>query len=95
MDDREVRDVKGIMILALTLLAGCAGYISLEQLESQALLTGDWSAVEKRERMIARRNMYSNMQCPPGTIGYCETYVSPSRCSCVDSKVIRSFFEDY
>jgi len=87
--------VKGIVILALILLAGCAEFMPLEQLESQAFLTGDWSAVEKRERMIARRNMYSNMQCPPGTIGYCETYGSPARCSCVDSKVIRSFFDDY
>ena|GEM_PF-2256711 len=87
--------MRGIVILALILLAGCSGYIPLEQLEAQALITGDWSAVQKRERTIARRNLHSYMQCPPGTTGYCETYGSPARCSCVDSKVIRSFFDDF
>jgi len=95
MDDREVRIVKGITMLALILLAGCAGYTPLEQLEAQALLSGDWSLVEKRERMQTRRNLHSNIQCPPGTMGYCETYRSPVRCSCVDSKVIRSFFDKF
>ena len=65
MDGREVRVVKGIIMLALILLTGCAGYTPLKQLEAQALLSGDWSFVEKRERMETRRNLQSNMQCPP------------------------------
>jgi hypothetical protein len=28
---------------------------SMEQLEQEALLSGDWSAVERRERLIARQ----------------------------------------
>ena len=92
MDDREVRVVKGIIVLALILLTGCAGYTSLEQLEAQALVSGDWSAVERRERINARRNWYSNLRCPSGTIGYCELYLSANRCGCVDSRVIRSLF---
>jgi hypothetical protein len=94
MDDREVKVVKGIIVLALILLTGCAGFTPLEQLEAQALVSGDWSAVERRERIIARRNWYSNLRCPEGTIGYCEIHLSPSRCSCVDAKVIRSLFSD-
>jgi len=95
MDGSEVRVVKGIIMLALMLLTGCAGYTPLKQLEAQALLSGDWSFVEKRERMETRRNLQSNMQCPPGTMGYCETYRSPDRCSCIDSKIIRSFLDKF
>lgn len=93
MDGREVRVVKGSIMLALILLAGCAGYTPLEQLEAEALLSGDWSAVEKRERLEVRRNLHSSMRCPAGTIGYCEPYLAADRCSCVNSRVIRSFFD--
>ncbi len=92
MDDWEVRDVKGITILALILLAGCAGHIPLEQLEAQALITGDWSAVQKRERAIARRNSHSNMHCPPGTMGFCENRFGDMSCSCAESEMVRAFF---
>ena len=54
MTDREVNNVKGIMILALLFAAGCSAYVPLEQLEAEALVTGDWSKVEQRERTIAR-----------------------------------------
>jgi hypothetical protein len=85
--------MKGIIILALSFLVGCAPMVPLEQLETQALLTGDWTAVEKHERIIAVRNRHSRIQCPPGTIAYCVTYFMDERCSCVSSKAIRSSFE--
>ncbi|MCH7538407.1 MAG: hypothetical protein IID57_11200, partial [Proteobacteria bacterium] len=44
----------GILVLLL-MLGGCAVVPTLEDLEDQALLTGDWSQVENRERTIARR----------------------------------------
>ena len=93
MDGREVRVVKGIIILTLILLAGCAGYTSTEQLEAEALLSGDWSAVEKREQREARRNYYSSIRCAPGKIAYCEPYRTPNRCGCVNQKAIRAFFD--
>jgi len=99
MQDREVRVVKGILILTLIVLAGCAGYTPLGQLEEEALLTGDWSAVEKRERLEVRRNLHSSMRCPPGTIAYCnrysraDRYSRAERCSCANSKEIRSLFD--
>ena len=49
--------MKGMALLVLVLLGGCGTYTSLEQLEATAMLTGDWSEVEKRERIIARRNL--------------------------------------
>ena len=85
--------MKGIIILVLVLTAGCAPMVPLEQLETQALLTGDWTAVEKRERIIAVRNRHSRIQCPPGTFAYCVTHIMDERCSCVSSKAIRSLFE--
>ena len=46
--------MRGIIVAALLILGGCSGYQTLEQLEDEALVSGDWSAVEKREELIAR-----------------------------------------
>jgi len=89
-DDREVREMKGITILALLLLSGCGTFTTLEQLEATAMLTGDWSEVEKRERTIQRRKLRAGSQCPPGAIAYCHSYMSNNRCTCVKSEVIHS-----
>ena len=84
--------MKGIITgLALTLLAGCAGFIPMEELESQAFATGDWSAVEQRERLIERRNLRAYMQCPPGYIGYCQEDFGQKGCGCVESEVVNAF----
>ncbi len=62
--------MKGIAISGLLLLlGGCASFASLEELEAQAMLTGDWSAVERRERIIARREAQDAVQCPSGAVG--------------------------
>jgi hypothetical protein len=76
-------------VVVLILLAGCVSSPTLEQLETQALLTGDWTAVEKRERVVARRQMYSSMQCPAGYIGYCEESIVSRECSCVQREGVR------
>ena len=51
-------------------LAGCA--TSMEELEAEASLTGDWSRVEARLEMEARRESAERQQrfhrCPPGMI---------------------------
>ena len=93
MTDKEVYKVKGIIILAILFAAGCSAYVPLEQLEAEALVTGDWSKVEERQRIIARRNLRSSIACPAGTIGYCEVEVGSQRCSCVDNEVISSFLD--
>ena len=93
MTDREVRVVKGlVMVLALLLVAGCSSFVSMEQLEAEAMLTGNWSAVESRERIIHRRNLRSSLQCPPGSIGYCEMDFGQGNCTCVEAEIIRSMF---
>ena len=90
MNDREVRFMKGITVLTLILLAGCADYIPLEQLEARALVTGDWSAVENRERVIARRDLHTSMSCPNGTIEYCTSSGIDKKCRCVERKEINA-----
>jgi hypothetical protein len=84
--------VKGIItVLALISLAGCAGFVPMEELESRAFVTGDWSLVEQRERLIERRKLRSYMQCAPGYIGYCQEDFGRKGCSCVVSAVVNEF----
>jgi len=85
--------MKGIIILSLVLLAGCGTYTPLEQLEANALASGDWSAVEQRERLKARRKSSSGIECPSDMVGFCQTSASGRRCECVEHRVVRSFLD--
>ena len=85
--------MKGIIILALVLLAGCGTFTPLEQLENEALLTGDWSAVEQRERIIAKSQFWTKPQCQGEKINFCHTNGAGTYCECVESNVIRSLLE--
>lgn len=82
--------MKGATFLVLILLSGCGGFTTLEQLEAQALLSGDWSAVEQRERIIARREARNYNPCAAGTVAVCQSGVSDERCSCVKSEALHS-----
>ena len=84
--------MKTVVILsALVLLSACGTYKSLEQLESEALVSGDWSAVELRERQLARRQSRSSIQCSSGLVGYCVADFGKQRCTCVEQDRLRSF----
>ena len=50
--------MKGLMLLTLMMLTGCASLTPLEQLESEAMVSGDWSKVDRRERSIEMRNLH-------------------------------------
>lgn len=76
--------MKILMLLGAFFLTGCGSMSSLEYLEEQALLTGNWSAVEKRERLIAKRDARRPIQCPSGFVSYCEQQFRQKRCGCVD-----------
>ena len=76
--------MKQLGILGVLLaLAACAPMKSLEDLEAEALRTGDWSLVEEREALIAKRNSRRPMQCPGGAVSLCERTVGLYRCQCV------------
>ena len=80
-----------VTAMLFLLLSGCGSFTSLAELEAEALRTGDWSAVETRERQIARRNLHSTLQCPPGEIGYCVNNFGDIRCTCIDQGRLNAF----
>lgn len=43
----------------LLILGGCASGPTLEELKQEALITGDWSEVEKKEKMIEQKRLRS------------------------------------
>ena len=77
----------GLAILLLV-LGGCGSYQTLEELEQQAFVSGDWSEVEKRERIMAKRRARSGSMCGGGTTQYCETWGATSKCACVKSTAL-------
>ncbi len=87
--------MKVITILALVFLAGCTTYPPLEQLEAEALVTGDWAAVEKRERVIAWRQQRQGIQGPGQQINFCQKSVGTTRCECVEQDELRLFLEGF
>ena len=78
----------GLALLFL-LLGGCGSYQTLEELERQAFVTGDWSEVNKRERIIAKRRNRMGLACGSGTTQYCESWGASERCTCVSSVSLR------
>lgn len=76
--------MKGLLlVLSILLLAGCAEFQTLEELEFTALQSGDWSQVERRENNIARRTAQRAIQCPSGSMPVCEERARGERCSCM------------
>lgn len=84
--------MKVMVLMGLCLLAGCGTYPTLQQLEAEALVTGDWSAVEHREFILNRREQRSGPQCPGDSIKYCVKSPASMRCTCVESNSIYSAF---
>ncbi len=80
--------MKCMGLLLVCFLVGCAPVSTLEELEAQAYLTGNWSEVDKRERMIARRQVLRGPSCPSGYISYCERHVGSQRCACVSREAL-------
>ena len=80
-------------LLILLFVVGCAPMKSLEQLEADAMMTGDWSAVEERERAIARKTerQSTRLTCPSGYITFCQNY-GQERCGCVSRRSMQDVF---
>ncbi|MDH5304740.1 MAG: hypothetical protein OEW64_11685 [Gammaproteobacteria bacterium] len=78
-----------LSVLALVFLAACASGPTLGELEDQAMLSGNWAEVEKRERSLARRQAQRGLQCPTGYLSYCEDRYGDRSCSCVQREGFR------
>lgn len=88
--------MKGLpLALSIILLAGCADLKTLEELEFAALQSGDWSAVEQREKNIARRKARQGIRCPSGSIPVCVDRGNRSRCSCDSYDDVRIMLGGY
>ncbi len=88
--------MKGLLLaLSIILSAGCADLKTLEELEFAALQSGDWSAVEQREKNIARRKARQGVRCPSGSIPVCVDRGTRTRCSCNSREEIRDMFGGY
>jgi hypothetical protein len=72
--------MRSLGVLALILLVGCTTGPTIEELEAEAVITGDWSAVEKRERTL---RAHSGPKCPDGQIMMCREYSVQEICSCL------------
>ncbi len=83
--------MKVLVLLGVLILTGCISAPTLEQLETQAFLTGDWSAVEERQRIIAKRAAHRAIQCPAGYVAFCEKRMGKyGRCGCVSNAQARA-----
>ena len=70
-------------LLLSLVLSGCAARPTLEDLEQQALVTGDWSAVESREGLIRRRVAARTSMCPEKQTQVCTELGADHDCYCV------------
>ena len=77
------------LILLLT-LSGCASRPTMEELEKEAMRTGDWSAVEERQRMDRKMGRYvPGQECPNGKALFCEKKGEREECTCVSANILR------
>ena len=75
--------MKGLAgLVAVTMLCACAEVKTLEQLELEALETGDWSAVEKREKKLAEQQARREAGCRGTETLLCDNIGGVSRCYC-------------
>ena len=81
--------MKILGILAILFVVGCAARPTMQDLETQAMFSGDWSAVESRERAQLRRKARNGIQCPNGHISLCVGTGFNPKCSCINRATYR------
>jgi len=76
-----------ILLLVLTVtLAACASKPTLEELEDEAMVSGDWSAVERREEIQKDLRGESAQRCPDKHTVVCEQMGGSEDCECVSPR---------
>ena len=73
-----------ILVTSVTIV-GCAPRPALEQLEEEALVTGEWAAVERREELIKKRLEATAPGCSVGQRKKCIEEQSGIQCYCLPS----------
>ena len=77
--------MKFVILFTLVIVVGCAPRPTLEQLEDEASITGDWTAVERREELIEKRLELTAPGCPVGQSKNCFEEQSGIQCYCLPS----------
>ena len=86
--------MKGILlVITAVVLVGCAPYQTLEELELAALESGDWSAVEQRERQMKKRQERRGASCGAGKILVCENRGRDKLCFCSSDDDVRALLD--
>ena len=76
--------------LMVAISAGCASRASMDELEQEAMQTGDWSAVEQRQRIDRRRGLNNpDNACDHDSILHCSKKGVRETCECVTPNVVR------
>jgi hypothetical protein len=76
--------MKPLSVLLFLAIAGCADQPALEELEEQALASGDWTEVEDREQLLQRRRKTQALDCPDGFRSVCLEQAMVVNCKCVN-----------
>ena len=72
-----------LIIAVVAVLVGCSASPTLEELEDEALVTGDWSAVEAREQLMQRKRKKNVIDCPSGFTSSCYESGPNVQCECI------------
>jgi len=75
--------MKFASLVLLIILVGCASRTTTEDLKDEALTTGDWSAVEDRERMNKEMRVAPKPKCPEHLMLICIKNGEYEDCSCL------------
>lgn len=78
--------MKILSALVFFALLGCVGPETLDELEDQALISGDWTEVEKREQMLRRKSMKDGPDCADGLTSVCYEQGMSMNCECIRAK---------
>ena len=76
---------KFVILFTLVIVVGCAPSPTLEELEKEASITGDWTDVELHEEWIKNRRELSPIKCPMGQSKNCIEEQSGIQCYCLPS----------
>lgn len=76
--------------LMVAIAAGCASRQSMDELELEAMRTGDWSAVEQRQRMDRKMGLNDpDNACDNDSVLLCSKKGARESCECVTPNVVR------
>lgn len=74
--------MKKVLLVAILALFGCTSQPTTEELEGEALKTGDWSDVEQRAKMTEKMSVKPKPKCPEHLMLLCIKDGEHEECFC-------------